>query len=352
MLGKRLVEETRGIMANYFSNDFPNRVIFSPSASIALNQIIFGVSNISNIYFTPFEHNSILRPIYHLKQQNPLLNLIEIPFHNPSFKIDWRKLEDRFENFPPDLLCLTQTSNVTGFMPPLDKIISLALEYNPEALVLVDGAQVAGFYPLAIEELGIDYYVFSGHKSFLAGYGVAGWVMSEKGEKNLKPFLFGGTGTESEQLSMPKSVPSRFEVGSMNIWAIASLNAALKWLNKQNLGLLRQITKKNGLILAEFLEKRTGVKTFIPPKDQWYPIISFVFEKSLSNVIGDILSNRGVANRSGFHCAPLAHRWIGSDSNGGTIRLSPGPFTQEDEIEMALSILENTFAEVENSEIP
>ncbi len=340
--GKNLLEETRSMLTSHFSMDYPDRVILTASASLALNQIIFGMKEIQTVYYTPFEHNSILRPLFRLKELNPLMNLIKIPFLKETFSVDWITLEQKMEDAPPDLVCSTQASNVIGLIPPIPDIIELAKEFNPDALTVVDGVQCAGTTPPNLKKTEIDYYVFSGHKSFFAGYGVAGWVMSEAGEERLEPFLFGGTGTVSEQVTMPNFSPSRFEVGSHNIWAIASLYSALKWLSGKKPAKLAEKTKILGRKLVESLRSIGGIKLFLPQDDEWYPILSFIYMDRNSNEIGDELAYKGIAVRSGFHCAPLAHQWIGSTKNSGTVRLSPGPFNTEEEI----SYVRDTLVEI------
>ena len=330
-----IFNETRYKLSKFFDIDFPECIIFSPSASIALNQLIFGIKDKQSIYYTPFEHNSVLRPIHSLSR----VELSEIPF-NRDFTLDYSAFDISLSENPPDLLVLTQTSNVCGFTPPLNDIIDVARDYNSDLKVIVDGAQASGTSPLDIKDVGVDYYVFSGHKSFFAGYGIAGWVMpNPETSEHLSPFLMGGTGTVSESLDMPDKLPSRFEVGSHNLWAISSLYKSIDWLNAQNREDLITHPLELARTLATIIEELPGSKTYIPPSDRWYPIVSFTVEGVNSNEISNKLADNGIATRSGFHCAPLAHKWLGTEKYSGTVRLSPGIFNTKQEILEVGSIL-------------
>ncbi|MCH8907080.1 MAG: aminotransferase class V-fold PLP-dependent enzyme [Candidatus Heimdallarchaeota archaeon] len=336
-----LFSETRSLCADQFNRSYPETIIFSPSATYALNQVILGSSRKNfNYYFTPFEHNSVLRPLNHLSRTNAA-KLHEIPISS-GFDLNFDKLEMMFSENEPDVLTITQTSNVTGYMPPIKEISTLAKEYNPEAIIIVDGAQSAGSVSLDMEGNGIDFYVFSGHKSLFSGFGIAGWILRTEDLSDKINIVFaGGTGTESEKLEMPSTLPSRYEIGSHNIWALASLNYSLKWINNQNKADLVNLPLTYANKLFTELQENDRIQFYKPEKTSWYPILSLTIRGKSPQEIANQLSQLGISTRSGLHCAPLTHKLLGTFDFGGTIRLSPGFFNQDSEIPAVVKEIEN-----------
>ncbi len=174
--------------------------------------------------------NSDLRPVEHLRQTRSI-TVREIPVQPGTYAVQFDRLKAQFRAEPPEMVIITQASNVCGFMLPVGEIAQLSRKINPDVTVIVDGAQVAGLYPLDLNDGLVDYYIFSGHKSLYGPYGASGFVLCT--EKQPQPIILGGTGTQSESLEMPNTLPSAYEAGSQNVWAIAGLSAALDWLKEQ-----------------------------------------------------------------------------------------------------------------------
>jgi selenocysteine lyase/cysteine desulfurase len=205
-------------------------------------------------------------------------------------------------------------------------------------VVIVDGAQTAGLYPLSLTEGTIDAFIFSGHKSLYGPYGVAGVVLASDWRPT--PLLFGGTGSVSESVQMPTDLPSAYEAGSHNIWAIAGLKAAMEWLQETG----REAIVTHTIDLAESLrnelEQLSSVSVYTPPKgESWCGILSFTIEGVQPQAIESALGAKGMAVRAGLHCAPWAHRWLGSIETGGTVRVSPGFFLRHYAIDAFLQTI-------------
>jgi len=299
-----LIAETRAMLADWLGAPSSEQVIFVPSATVALNLAILGTRLRSGdvAYVTPFEHNSVLRPLDHL-HRTAGVEVFEIPFDRQTYACDLERLAAVFRADPPALVCVTQASNVCGIMPPVAEIARLAKGINPDVIVVVDGAQAAGLYPLPLNEGLIDAYVFSGHKSLCGPYGVAGLVLAS--DWRPEPILFGGTGTVSENVAMPDGLPSAYEPGSHNVWAIAGLKAALEWLQETG----REAVTAHTLALAgqmrDELEKLAGVQVVAPSKKEpWCGILSFTIEGVRPQAIEAALGAKGIAVRAGLHCAP------------------------------------------------
>ena len=334
--GVELIAETRALLAEWLGALLPEQVIFTPSATIALNLAILGAQLHPGdiVYVTPFEHNSVLRPVEHLRQTVGIV-VREMPFERRTFACQLERLEAAFYAEPPALVCITQASNVCGVMPPALEIARRAKAVNPQAIVLIDGAQTAGLYPLPLNDGLIDAFVFSGHKSLYGPYGIAGLVLAS--DWRPQPILFGGTGTRSESIEMPGELPSAYEPGSHNIWAIAGLKAALEWLRETGREVIISHTLKLAERLRDELEKLPGVQVYAPPRGEpWCGIVSFTIEDIRPQAIEAALGTKGIAVRAGLHCAPWAHRWLGTMESGGTVRVSLGWFNETKEIAAAL----------------
>lgn len=321
-----LLANTREHLAAWLGAPSPDRVIFTPSATHALNLAIFGstLQSSDTIYVTPFEHNSVLRPIEHLRQtQGVQVRLI--PFARKTYSCQLDKLVAAFQAEPPKMVCIAQASNVCGAIPPVQEIARLAKLSNPQTIVIVDGAQTAGLYPLPLHEQLIDAFIFSGHKSLYGPYGVAGLVLGSDWKPG--PLLFGGTGTFSESIEMPIDLPSAYEAGSHNIWAIAGLKAALEWLEATRREVIIEHTVSLARQLQTDLASLPNVEVYAPPEGvSCCGIISFTVEDMKPQAVEAALGVEGIAVRAGLHCAPWAHRWLGTTKMGGTLRVSFGYF--------------------------
>jgi selenocysteine lyase/cysteine desulfurase len=337
----RLLAETREGLAAWLGAPSPERVIFTASATHALNLAILGTDlhPRNAIYVTPFEHNSVLRPVEHLRQTRGI-QVQEIPFDRRTYACQFDKLSAAFQVAPPALVCVTQASNVCGLMPPVLEIARLARETNPNAVVIVDGAQTAGLYPLSLTEGTIDAFIFSGHKSLYGPYGVAGVVLASDWRPT--PLLFGGTGTISESVQMPDDLPSAYEAGSHNVWAIAGLKAALEWLQETGREAILFHTLEVAEQLRGELERLPGVMIYAPPKgEQWCGILSCTVEGMQPQAIEAALGAKGIAVRAGLHCASWAHRWLRTMDSGGTVRISLGYLSLLDYIEPVIDFLQS-----------
>ena len=331
----RLLGKTREMLAKWLLAPSPSQVVFTPSSTHALNQAIFGATFNQGdvIYVTPFEHNSILRPVEHLRQTKGI-RFRQIPFARRTFECQIDKLAAAFQVEPPAMVCVSQASNVCGVMLPVQEIARLAKNANSQAVIVVDGSQTAGLYPLDLRDGNIDAFIFSGHKSLYGPYGIAGIVLASTWRPI--PLLFGGTGTFSESIEMPRDLPAAYESGSHNIWAAAGLHAALEW--QMQIG--RETITEHTLDLAEHLRSSLsmlpGIEMQVPRASLWCGILSFTVEGVAPQAIESALGSKGISVRAGLHCAPWTHKWFGTLNSGGTVRVSPGYFNSHSDIEELL----------------
>lgn len=338
----KMIFETRGFIKEILQ--CPNKdVIFAPSATIALNMVIQGViagfykkvhfdklndRGVPVVYISPFEHNSVTRVLHHFEKSGKIQ--IKELFVSKDFEYDIEKLNAQFTQTPPDLVIVSHASNVIGLVAPVLEIFAIAKKFC--AVTVTDMAQTAGLVPLNVASELVDFAVFAGHKTLYGPFGIAGFVKSRN--VVLEPVLFGGTGVDSANQEMPENIPSRYEMGSQNICAVAGLHAAAKWFFK-NAEKIRSTEEKNHRWLLEILRQYDFVK--IPgPKDRFSEktkcigVVSTLFEGYSAEDIGNVFDEKEIAVRTGLECSPLAHKFLGTFP-AGTVRFSVGYFTGEED---------------------
>lgn len=312
-----------------FVNANPSKVIFTSSATEALNTIIngIGIKDGDNVYVTPFEHNAIIRTLNAKKA-----NINIIPFDKKDWKVDIHKLNDMFAIRKPKAVFVSQISNVTGFEPDYGIIFEHSVRYN--AINVLDAAQGYGIVP--IHTNNVNYVVFAGHKSLYGSFGVGGFV--KLSNDNLIPYMYGGTGSDSLNPNMPENCPEKYEAGSHNIVAISALLEGAKWIKKENIEENeREITN----YLVKKLRKNNKIKLFIPYNDNVIGIVSLAIKGYDSDDVAAILAEDfDICVRSGYHCAPYVHDFIGSKEYKGTVRVSVSAFTKKEEIDSLVKALE------------
>ena len=330
----RIMDETRSDLKKLLCC-YNKDILFAPSATIALNQVIQGSisEKIKNIYISPFEHNAVTRVLYQYEARKKIkVNILPI---TNNFQYDLEEIEKVFMQSKPDMVIMSHASNVCGLIAPVEKVFNLAKNHN--AITIVDMAQTAGLVPLNVGSDNIDFAVFAGHKTLYGPFGVAGFA--KKSSLSPAPILFGGTGIDSANQDMPQVLPSRYEVGSQNIQAIAGLHAALKW--RLNLGdLMRVREEENHRKLVNLLKQYENI-TIVGPEDRnsCIGVVSCVFDGYSSDNISDVLDRFEIAVRSGLECAPIAHKCLGTFP-AGTVRFSVGYFTSEQEFKILQDALD------------
>lgn len=330
-----LVADTRKRIANLLHSP-AKQVVFTPSATIALNMIISGLikSGCKTIYISPFEHNAVTR-VLHYFEDKKVIDVEQISVE-PDFSYDLEKIRYQFDSKKPDLVIMSHASNVIGLVTPVESIFNLSKKYG--ALNVIDMAQTAGLVDLNIGKEIFDFAVFAGHKTLLGPTGISGFVM--KTEIDLPATLFGGTGFDSANQDMPDSLPERFEMGTQNIVGIAGLNASLKWIEQQGINNLLVKECENRKRLLDILGEYSFLKTVgISKYQQYVGIVSCLFEGISSDSAGMIFSERNISVRTGLQCAPLAHKFLGTFP-AGTIRFSVSCMTTDEDFSQLENVLE------------
>ncbi|MCH5147782.1 MAG: aminotransferase class V-fold PLP-dependent enzyme [Clostridiales bacterium] len=320
--GSAVLFETRKKLLDMMRAPATKTVAFMPSATVALNTILYGANFIKDdvIYISNFEHNAILRPLYDL-EKTVGIKIKFLPMSNEDkFSFDLKQMELDFIKDKPKVVIVSHVSNVFGAIAPVERIALLAKRFN--AVTVVDGAQSCSV--LECDLTNIDFFVFAGHKTLLGPTGIGGFICNKN--TALNSFIKGGTGIDSANSEMPKNVPERFEAGTMNLMAIAGLNYSLDWILK-NKSYIQDAERKNLDILYNILKNYDFMK-IISPYPNSSSIISCQARGFTSDEFGIVLAERGIAVRTGLHCAPEAHKYLNTFPEG-TIRFSISCFTDE-----------------------
>ena len=333
---KGVVDDTRSKIADLFHCP-AKEVVFEPSATISLNIIIQGIirQGAKNIYISPFEHNAVTRTLHYYEN----LGQIKVTqLHVTSnLEFDLQRIRFQFEENRPDLVILSHASNVIGLIAPVDVICREAKAYG--AITVLDMAQSAGLVDCDLSKDYFDFAVFAGHKTLLGPTGISGFVM--KPDFNLEPVFFGGTGFESANQDMPRSLPERFEFGTLNTVGIVGLNASIKWILEQGINAIAQKESSNRKTLIELLSSYDFISLVgnVDGKD-YVGIVSCLLQGISSDTAGQLFSERNISVRTGLHCAPLAHQFLKTFPSG-TIRFSVNCFTSSEDFMELKSALDD-----------
>lgn len=321
---RELLNDTRERMKNLLSCP-AKQIVFEPTATIALNIILQGLisAGAKTFYISPFEHNAVTRTLHHFEKQGEIS--VKQLFVTPKLQYDLERIKYQFEEDKPEVVVVSHASNVIGLVAPIEEIFKLAKRYN--AKTVLDMSQTAGLVECNVGQEALDLAVFAGHKTLLGPTGISGFAM--KPDIDLPSTLFGGTGFESANQDMPRSLPERFEVGTMNTSGVAGLNAAIKWIQDQSISSLYLEEQRKRETLLNLLEKYDFISVVgNEPAQKYVGIVSCVIDGVSSDTAGQLFSERNISVRTGLHCAPLAHRFLGTYP-AGTIRFSVNHFTTE-----------------------
>lgn len=307
------------------------QVVYTSSATDALNRILQGLTlkKGSAVYISPFEHNAVTRVLHHIASTVGII-VKTLPFDNKTLLLDVDRMLADYEEVTPAAVVVTHASNVCGAVLPVERIAELSKRYG--AIVVVDMSQTAGLLPLPLNLETIDFAVFAGHKTLYAPFGIGGFICNPE-EGRLKPVLFGGNGINSIEQEMPNDIVNMEEIGSQNIYAIAGLAAATRWLLEQGSQILARETYAKEKLLG-ILRSFPNVSVVADRmKCDRVGVVSCLFEGYSPDEIGAVLDERGVSVRAGLHCAPYAHRFLGTLPSG-TVRFSVGSMSHERDFEV------------------
>ncbi|UCE42789.1 MAG: aminotransferase class V-fold PLP-dependent enzyme [Candidatus Aminicenantes bacterium] len=327
-----LVEETRAMLTKLFNGKDPNRLCFSYNSTDALNLIIYGLlEKGDHAITTNVEHNSVLRPLYHLHKFSGV-ELDYIPFDGKGF-VDPDEFPKKFKK-NTKIVVVNHASNVIGTIQPVKEIGKYCKENNIP--FVIDASQSAGRIPIDMQELNVDVVVFTGHKSLLGPTGIGGLYVRDGLE--IRHTRAGGTGVRSAVRTHLDEYPYRLEYGTLNTIGVAGLHAGAKWIEKHGMENLHDQEMRLTEMLRDGLKDIDGV-TLYCQDDLSNHIAIFLFNVDGFEALntGTILDvDYNIASRTGLHCAPLVHEQLGTDKIRGAVRFGIGPFNSEAHIKTAI----------------
>ncbi len=325
----RIMYDTRDELAIFFGIRDPLRVIFTANATHALNLALNGLLKPGDrVVTTSMDHNAVRRPLRHLERNGVCLEIVPCAADGSLDITGIARVVDSTTR----LVIITHASNVVGTILPVAAVADVA--HKAGALLLVDAAQTAGVLPISMNEMGIDLLAFTGHKELLGPPGIGGLVMSDAMDiSRIETMVRGGTGSQSELEEQPEELPDKYESGTANMVGIAGLGAGLRFVCERGLDQVREHFKQMTQVLVQDLSVIPGIHLYRTiDAEQAVSVISFTAAGRRVSEIGMRLDDEfGILSRVGLHCAPAAHRTIGSFPEG-TVRLSPGFFTTVDDI--------------------
>lgn len=326
-----VVEATRKMLTGFFNGTDPNRLCFGYNSTDALNLIIFGMLKPGDhAISTTIEHNSVLRPLYHLSLQGVAVDYV--PFDGRGF-VDPEAIRKKFRP-TTRLVIVNHASNVIGTIQPIRDIGRLCREAGiPFA---IDASQSAGKVPIDMNEQFLDVVAFTGHKSLLGPTGIGGLYVREG--VTIRHTRAGGTGVRSAVRTHLDEYPYRLEYGTPNVSGIAGLHAGLKWVLDKGLKTLYAHEMELTGILRDGLRDIPGVTTYcLDDLTDHISVVAFNVDGRDAADVGTMLDvDHNIAARTGLHCAPLVHEQLGTDRIHGAVRFGIGPFNTKEHIAAAV----------------
>lgn len=337
----KVVFSTRRAISNVFDLKDPMRVIFCSNATEALNLAILGLAhNGDHVITTSMEHNSTIRPLKELELNGKIaLSITDCPDYgilNPDQLEAHIKVETR-------MVVINHASNVFGTLQPLEKIGVLCKEKG--IILVVDCAQSAGIILIDMQKDNIDILAFSGHKGFYGPTGTGGLVIADAFDfTKIQPLKFGGTGSRSDEIQQPSFLPDRFESGTLNVAGLSGLQAGVSYLTGLPGGINGIRAHKKELVDYFLTRAEKEIEDFInyiPVEFINTGVVSFNIKGISSSKVAQILGEEySIMCRAGLHCAPLAHKTLGTFP-AGTVRFSFGIFNTKNEIDTAIDALQS-----------
>ena len=338
----RLVYDAREAVADLLGGADPAQVILTANATHALNLALRGSLRPGDrVVTTGLEHNAVMRPLRALEREG--IRLTVVP-GAPDGSLDLGAMRQKLTG-GARLVVATHANNVTGTILPVDEIAVLA--HAVGALLLVDAAQTAGVVPIDLVGSGIDLLAFTGHKGLCGPPGTGGLVLGRHVDAaTLAPLIRGGTGSRSESEEQPEDLPDKFEGGTPNGVGIAGLGAGVRFIMERGVDAIRAHEVELTTCLLEGLEEIPGLRTYGPTDPQRRTaVVSFTVAGWQVSDLGLRLDEEhGVLCRVGLHCAPAAHRTIGTFPSG-TVRMAPGILTTRSDVETAVAAVRKVVSE-------
>ena len=328
------VYNARKKLADFFNTPNEERVIFTPNCTASINLALKGMLKEGDrVLVSSLEHNAVMRPLNKLKEKGVITDIFEVVIGDPD--ATFRSFVNCLTPYTRMVVC-SHASNVIGNILPIDRIGAVCREEG--ILFTVDAAQSAGVLPIDLEKTPIDFLCLATHKGLYAPMGTGALII---GNDMPDTIIEGGTGTDSVNPVQPELPPERYESGTVNLPGISGIAAGVDFVNSKGIAtihkhetdLIRRIYK--GLNSIGSVRLYTDV-----PDENFAPVLSFNIGSNSSVEVAQKLDEFGIAVRAGLHCAPNAHKRLGT-INQGTVRVCPSAFSTANEADQLLNAVES-----------
>ncbi len=328
-----VVENCRKQLTDFFGGTDPNRLCFSYNSTDALNLIIHGIlQEGDHAISTRLEHNSVLRPLYHLEQEQG----VAVDYAGVDAKgfVDPHEIE-RLIRPDTKLVIVNHASNVIGTVQPIAEIGRICREKG--VVFAIDASQSAGMVPIDMDEMNLDIVAFTGHKSLMGPTGIGGLYVREGVDIRLT--RAGGTGVRSAVRTHLYEYPYRLEYGTLNSVGVAGLYTGVRWVLDRGVENIHAHEMKLTGMLRDGLREIPGVTLYCQDDlTDHISVLLFNLDGVEAMDTGTMLDvDYNIACRTGLHCAPLIHEDIGTADIHGAVRFGIGPFNTEAHIEQAIT---------------
>lgn len=327
--------ETREKLCRLFNSPKPDNVVFALNVTQSLNILIKGLlKKGDHCLVSSLEHNAVMRPLTQLQKQG--VSFTRIPCNSAGI-LDMNALAS-VKKAETKAVIMTHASNVCGTILPIEQAAKFCRENG--LVFILDAAQTAGFLDIDMAKLDIDALAFTGHKSLLGPQGTGGFIITDKLAHSLEPLLSGGTGSLSDSEEVPPYLPDRFEPGTPNIPGIYGLHAALSYLEKTTLKKIRELALSLTALFLEGISDLKGISPVgLPGAAGRTAVVSLDFPgRDNGEIAYRLARDYGIMTRSGMHCAPAAHKTLGTFPRG-TVRFSFSHFNTREEVLYVLQAL-------------
>lgn len=330
-----MVIDTRERLARLFGLQNSRHIILTANVTQSLNMILKGTLKPGDhVLVSSMEHNAMMRPLVQLQKAG-------VRFDRIPCDADGVMQLDAVESMIGDntrMIATLHASNVCGTMMPIAALGDIAHRHG--VLFVVDAAQTAGVFPIDMQAMHIDALAFTGHKGLLCPQGIGGFAIQPDMAKDMEPLLSGGTGSMSDSEDIPAFLPDKFEAGTLNLPGIYGLNAALCYIEKVGMQHIREIELAHAKRLDAALRSMKGARMLgTADWTQRAPIVSVDFaDADTAEIAYTLATQYGIQTRCGLHCAPSAHKTLGTFPRGA-LRLSPSHFSTSEDIDLAIHAL-------------
>lgn len=338
---QEVVWETREQIAALFNFPQAENVIFTLNVTQSLNFLLKGLLKPGDhVLVSSLEHNAVMRPLLQLEQQGVEHSRV---WGNKEGRVQTAQFEEQIKP-NTKMVVVTHASNVCGSVLPVEEVGALCEQKG--LIFIVDAAQTAGVLELDFQKIKADAIAFTGHKGLLGPQGIGGFVLTDELAQQMEPLISGGTGSFSEHEQVPPYLPDKFEAGTMNLPALYGLHASLRYLATTGLEAIRAKELALTQILLDGFADLDGALLVGPRSlDERVAVVSVDFPGRDNGEMAYRLDiEYGIQTRPGLHCAPTAHKTLGTFPQG-SVRFSPGHFNTEQEMHAVIAAVRRILAD-------